>query len=349
MNIKGREIGSSHRPFLIAEVSGNHNGSIDQALQIVDAAAAAGVDALKLQTYTADTMTIDCTEDGFVVTDKSSPWFGTSLYELYQQAETPWDWHRKIFRRAEELGLIAFSTPFDLSAVDFLEELGAPCYKIASFENTDLELIKRVARTGRPMIISTGLMSFVELDETVEVARQAGCEELALLKCTSAYPSQPDDLNLATIPHLKERYKCEVGISDHTLGIGASVAAVALGGSIIEKHLTISRKSGGVDSSFSMEPKEFAQLTTEAFNAWLSIGKIQDGPTDREVASLGFRRTLYVVEDIQLGERITLNNIRAIRPGRGLAPKYLSEVLGKRVQRSLTRGTPLALEDISME
>lgn len=349
MKIQGREIGSGHHPFLIAEMSGNHNGSIEQAIRIVDAAVSAGADAIKIQTYTADTMTIDWSGEGFVITDKSSPWFGSSLYQLYKEAETPWNWHQEIFDHAAKRGLLAFSTPFDTTAVDFLEELNVPCYKIASFENTDLDLVRRVAITGKPVIISTGMMSFAELDETVEVARQAGCQDLALLKCTSVYPANHEDLNLATIPYMKDRYGCEVGFSDHTLGISASLASVALGGSIIEKHITISRSSGGVDGSFSMEPHEFAQLKNEIFNIWRAIGEVQDGPTNREVASLGFRRTLYVVEDLQTGDKITTRNVRAIRPGHGLAPKHLQEVLGRRVRRSMQRGTPLTFDDLLLD
>ena len=342
MRIQGREIGVEGAPFVIAEMSGNHNQSLERALEIVDAAAKAGAHALKIQTYTAETMTLDIREREFFISDPKSLWKGSSLYELYEKAYTPWEWHKPIFDRAQQHGMIAFSTPFDNTAVDFLEHLNVPCYKIASFENTDLPLIRRVGATRKPIIISTGMTTFAELDETVEAVHSAGCKELVLLKCTSTYPSTPDDSNILTIPEMRKRYGCEIGISDHTMGIGVSVAAVALGATVIEKHFTLDRADGGVDSTFSMEPAELAQLVTETQRAWQSLGVIQDGPTEKEKLSLVFRRSLYVVEDIKAGETLTNRNVRAIRPGNGLAPKFYDQVLGKKAKKDITRGTPLA-------
>ena len=327
---------------MIAEMSGNHNQSLERALEIVDAAARSGARALKIQTYTAETMTIDIREREFFISDEKSLWKGESLFDLYKKAYTPWEWHKPIFDRAQQYGMIAFSTPFDRTAVDFLENLNVPCYKIASFENTDLPLIRYVAATGKPMIISTGMATFAELDETVDAARSAGCNDLVLLKCTSTYPSTPDDSNILTIPEMRSRYGCEIGISDHTMGIGVSVAAVALGATVIEKHFTLQRSDGGVDSAFSMEPAELAQLVTETQRAWQSLGVIQDGPTEKEKLSLVFRRSLYVVEDIKAGETLTSSNVRAIRPGNGLSPKFYDQVLGKKAKKDITRGTPLA-------
>ena len=322
MKFGGREVGAGSAPLVIAEMSGNHNQSLERALEIVDAAAKAGAHAIKIQTYTAETMTLDIREREFFISDPKSLWKGSSLYELYEKAYTPWEWHKPIFDRAHQHGMIAFSTPFDDTAVDYLEQLNVPCYKIASFENTDLPLIRRVAATGKPMIISTGMTTFVELDETVEAARAAGCKDLVLLKCTSTYPSTPDDSNVLTIPEMRKRYGCEIGISDHTMGIGVSVAAVALGATVIEKHFTLDRADGGVDSTFSMEPAEMAQLVIETERAWQSLGIIQDGPTEKEKLSLVFRRSLYVVEDMKAGETLTERHVRAIRPGYGLAPKF---------------------------
>ena len=344
IRIAHRSVGRAHAPFVIAEMSGNHNQSLERALEIVEAAAKSGAHALKLQTYTPDTMTLDLDEREFHIGDPQSLWAGTSLYKLYGEAHTPWDWHKPIFERARALGIIPFSTPFDASAIDFLESLDVPCYKIASFENTDLPLVRRVAATGKPLIISTGMASAAELDETVRAAREAGCRDLVLLKCTSTYPATPDNTNLRTIPHLRELFGCEVGLSDHTMGIGASVASVALGASVIEKHFTLRRADGGVDSTFSMEPAEMASLVVETERAWQALGGVNYGPTEAEKKSLQFRRSLYIVRDLKAGEALTRENVRAIRPGLGLPPKYLDEVLGKRVRRDVKRGTALDWE-----
>ena len=337
-----RRVAAGSAPLVIAEMSGNHNKSLERALEIVDAAAQSGAHALKIQTYTAETMTLDIREREFFISDEKSLWKGESLFDLYKKAYTPWEWHEAIFDRAKEHKMLAFSTPFDRTAVDFLENLNVPCYKIASFENTDLPLIRYVASTGKPMIISTGMATFAELDESVEAARAAGCKDLILLKCTSTYPSTPDDSNILTIPEMRSRYGCEIGISDHTMGIGVSVAAVALGATVIEKHFTLQRSDGGVDSAFSMEPKEMAQLVIETERAWQAMGKVQHGPTEKEKASLVFRRSLYVVADVRAGEKFTPINLRAIRPGNGIAPKFYDEVIGKTAKRDIARGTPLA-------
>ena len=337
-----RRLGSETPPFVIAEMSGNHNQSLDRALAIVDAAAGAGVHALKLQTYTPDTMTLDVDRSEFRIDDRESLWAGRSLYELYGQAYTPWEWHAPIFARARERGLVAFSTPFDDSAVDLLESLGAPCYKIASFENTDLPLIRRVAATGKPLIVSTGMATVAELDELVRTARAAGCRDLVLLKCTSTYPAEPHNTNLQTIPHLRQMFGCEVGLSDHTMGVGVAVAGVALGATVIEKHFTLSRAEGGVDSAFSMEPAEMAQLVVETARAWQALGTVSYGATEVEKKSLQFRRSLYVVKDLKQGDVLSGENVRAIRPGLGLAPKHLTSVIGRPVRRDIARGTPLS-------
>jgi N-acetylneuraminate synthase len=326
---------------VIAEMSGNHNQSLERAMEIVEAAAQSGAHALKLQTYTADTMTLDLDEGSFHISDPESPWSGTSLYELYQQAHTPWDWHGPIMARARELGMVAFSTPFDDSAVDFLEQLDVPCYKIASFENTHLPLIRRVAATGKPMIVSTGMATIAELDETVRAARDAGCRDLVLLKCTSTYPASPENTNIVTIPHLRELFGCEVGLSDHTMGIGVSVASVVLGATVIEKHFTLNRADGGVDSTFSMEPAELAQLVIETKRAWQALGRVTYGPTEAEHSSIRFRRSLYVVEDLVAGQELSEQNLRAVRPGEGLPPKYLESLIGRKVNRSVSKGTPV--------
>ena len=340
--LSGRHVGLQHAPFIIAEMSGNHNQSLDRALAIVDAAAKAGAHALKIQTYTADTMTLDLAEGEFFVSDKSNPWAGKTLHELYQEAHTPWEWHAQIFERARALGMVPFSTPFDESAVDYLETLDVPCYKIASFEMTDLPLIRKVAATGKPMIISTGMANAGEIDETVRAAHEAGCRDLVLLKCTSTYPASPLNTNLRTIPNLREWSGCEVGLSDHTMGIGTAVAAVALGATVIEKHFTLSRANGGVDSTFSLEPAELQALVTETERAWQALGRVSYGATEAEKPSLAYRRSLYFVCDIAAGEQLTRDNVRAIRPGRGLPPKYLDQMLGRRVGRDVKKGTPVS-------
>ena len=340
--IDKRAIGADDPPFIIAEMSGNHNQSLERALAIVEAAAKTGAHALKIQTYTPDTMTLDLDEREFHISDPKSLWAGTSLYKLYGQAYTPWEWHKPIFERANKLGMIAFSTPFDDTAVDFLESLHVPCYKIASFENTDIPLIRRVSATGRPVIISTGMATEAELDDTVSAARAAGCRDLILLKCTSTYPATAENTNILTIPHLRERFGCEVGISDHTMGVGVSVASVALGATVIEKHFTLSRADGGVDSAFSMEPVEMAMLVRETRSAWQSIGTVRYGPTEAELKSILFRRSLYFVKDLNMGDVLTRENVRAIRPGLGLPPKHLDQLLGMKVKDYVKRGTALA-------
>ncbi len=342
MKILNRPIDRTQRPYVIAEMSGNHNRSLERALEIVDAAAASGADALKLQTYTADTMTLDSDMPGFVVDDASSLWAGRRLFDLYEEAHTPWDWHRPIMERAARHGMHCFSTPFDASSVEFLETLGVPAYKIASFENTDLPLIRKVAATGKPMVISTGMASSAEIEEAVAAARDAGCRELVLLKCTSTYPAAADNTNVSTIPHMRSLFGCEVGLSDHTLGCGVAVAAVALGASVIEKHFTLRRTDGGVDSAFSMEPAELRQLREETERAWQALGSVSYGPTQAERKSLQFRRSLYIVEDIAAGATLTARHVRALRPGLGLPPKALDTVLGLKVTRNLPRGTPLS-------
>lgn len=336
-----RKIGRAHPPFVIAEMSGNHNQSLDRAVAIVEAAARSGAHALKIQTYTADTMTLDLSDGEFLIDDPNSLWKGSSLHKLYQEAYTPWEWHLPIFERARELGMIPFSTPFDASAVDFLEGLGVPLYKIASFENTDLPLIRRVAATGKPVIISTGMATVAELDEAVSAAREAGCKDLILLKCTSTYPATPVNTNILTIPHLRDLFGIEVGLSDHTMGVGVAVAAVALGATVIEKHFTLSRADGGVDSAFSLEPDELANLVIESERAWQSLGKVSYGPTEKEKPSLKFRRSLYIAQDLNAGDILTPENLRAVRPGLGLPTKHYDALLGRTVASDVKRGTPV--------
>lgn len=340
--IGGVPIGETHPPFIIAEMSGNHNHSLQTALAIVDAAADAGVQAVKIQTYTADTMTLDIRGEGFSITDEHSLWKGKTLYELYQEAATPWEWHQPIFDRCRARGIIGFSTPFDESAVDFLETLNVPLYKIASFENTDLPLIRRVAATGKPLVISTGMAELSELDETVRTARAAGAKEIILLKCTSSYPAPPDNSHLRTIPHMRDLFAVQVGLSDHTLGLGVAIAAVAMGATVIEKHLTLNRAEGGVDAAFSLEPPEMRQLAAESVRAHQALGKIHYGSAAAEKKSLQFRRSLYVVRDMAAGEILTPDNLRAIRPGYGLPPKFYDILLGKKVRREVKRGTPVS-------
>ena len=342
MKILDREIGLGHRPYLIAEMSGNHNQSLERALEIVDVAAAHGADAVKLQTYTAATMTLNVRMPGFVIDDPKSLWAGRQLYELYEEAHTPWDWHQPIIDRAASRGIHCFSTPFDCSSVDFLESLNVPAYKIASFENTDLPLIRRVAATGKPIIISTGMATAGEIDEAVRAAREAGCRDLVLLKCTSTYPATAENTNISTIPHMRTLFGCEVGLSDHTMGCGVSVAAAALGATVIEKHFTLRRADGGVDSSFSMEPLELQQLREETIRAWQAVGQVRYGPTSAEMKSLAFRRSLYVAQYMQAGELFTRANLRSVRPGFGLPPKYLDSLLGRRAGRDVEPGTPMS-------
>jgi len=342
VNIANRTISESNPPFIIAEMSGNHNQSLDRALQIVEEAARAGAHALKIQTYTADTMTLDIDEGEFYVDDLGSLWKNTSLYKLYQQAYTPWEWHKPIFDRCKALGIIGFSTPFDDTAVDFLESLDVPCYKIASFENTDIPLIRKAAATGKPLFISTGMATIEELDETVNAARKAGCLDLILLKCTSTYPSSPETTNLLTLADMRNRFGCQVGLSDHTMGTGVAIASIALGAIAVEKHFTLSRADGGVDSAFSMEPEEMSALVTESGCAWQALGGINYGPTEKEKESLKYRRSLYVVQHMKAGDVFTKDNLRAIRPGLGLSPKYYDSVLGRKTNKETRRGTPVS-------
>jgi len=340
IKFQSRMIGPNHPPFIIAEMSGNHNHSLERALEIVEAAAKAGAHALKIQTYTADTMTLNLAKKDFMIDDKDSLWSGNNLYQLYQQAYTPWEWHQPIFDRCLELGLIPFSTPFDESAVDFLEDLNIPLYKIASFENNHIPLIKKVASTGKPMIISTGMATLAELDETVRTARNAGCKDIILLKCTSTYPATPENTNISTIPHMRELFNCQVGLSDHTMGIGVSIASVTLGATVIEKHFTLSRADGGVDSAFSMEPDEMHSLVVETERAWQAIGNVTYGATGQEKNSMQFRRSIYITKDLKAGDIFTKDNLRVIRPGYGLAPKYYEQLLGKKAAIDIKAGTP---------
>lgn len=333
ISLAGRLIGLDQPPLVIAEMSGNHNQSLERALAIVDAAAAAGAHALKLQTYTADTMTLDVRGGSFEVTDPDSLWAGQNLHDLYKLAYTPWEWHLPIMQRATEQGMICFSSPFDESAVDYLEELGAPAYKIASFENNHLPLIAKAASTGKPLIMSTGMATLGELDQAVSTAREAGCTELILLKCTSTYPATPANTNIRTIPHLRELFGCEVGLSDHTMGVGVSVAAVALGATVIEKHFTLSRAEGGVDSAFSLEPAELAALAQESERAWQALGHVRYGPTEAERKSMVFRRSVYAASDIKPGDYFDIENIRIVRPGDGAPPSIYNSLIGQKARR----------------
>jgi pseudaminic acid synthase len=344
IEIGGRKIGQGQSPFIIAEMSGNHNQSLERALAIVDAAADAGGHALKLQTYTADTLTLDIQEGDFCISDEESIWKGESLHSLYQQAYTPWEWHKPIFDHCRQRGIICFSTPFDNSAVDFLEGLDVPAYKIASFENVHLPLIQKVAATGKPLIISTGMATLAELDEAIRTARAAGCRDLILLKCTSSYPSTPERSNIRTIPHMRELFDVEVGLSDHTMGIGAAVAAVALGATVIEKHFTLCRADGGVDSVFSLEPAELKALVVETERAWQALGIVNYASLEEEKGSLKFRRSLYIAQDMRAGDEFTPENLRIVRPGFGLPPKYYELLLGRRITRDAQKGTAVNWE-----
>jgi N-acetylneuraminate synthase len=340
MKIGHVEIGPDIRPYVIAEMSGNHNQSLDRALAIVDAAARAGAHAVKLQTYTADTMTLDLVEGEFTIADPNSLWSGQSMHALYQKAHTPWDWHAPIMERAKALGMACFSSPFDESSIDFLETLDVPCYKIASFECIDLPLIRRAAGTGKPLIISTGMATVAEIAEAVDTARSGGCKDLVLLKCTSNYPASPENTNVRTIAHMRQLFGCEVGLSDHTMGIGTAIAAVAFGATVVEKHFTLSRAEGGVDSAFSLEPDELASLVIETERAWQALGEVRYGPTAAEEKARTRRRSLYIAEDLEAGDVLTASNLRRIRPGHGLAPKFFDVLLGRRVTRAVKKGTP---------
>lgn len=341
MQINNIQIGKNQKPYIIAEMSGNHNQSLDRALKIVEEAAHSGADAIKLQTYTADTLTIDKSDGDFYLNDPNSLWHGMSMFELYKKAYTPWEWHYEIFEKSKELGITCFSSPFDSTAVDFLESLNCPCYKIASTENTDTNLLKKVAKTGKPVIVSIGMATVEDIGLISDTLQNNGCSKFALLKCTAAYPADPKESNLATIAHLKKLFNCEVGLSDHTLGISVPIAAVALGATIIEKHLTLSRIDGGVDSAFSLEPKEFKALVEETNSASLSIGSISYGSSNSENATLS-RRSLYIVENMKAGDILTEKNLRSIRPGYGLQAKYYEIVLGMRINKNVSRGTRLS-------
>lgn len=339
------EIGSQYKPFIIAEMSGNHNKSLDRAKTIIKAAADCGAQAVKLQTYTADTLTIDHRGGLFDITDKNSLWYGRNLYELYQEAHTPWEWHKPLFDYAQSLGLICFSTPFDETAVDFLETLNVPCYKIASFENNDHPLLIKVAQTGKPVIMSTGVADISDIQESVQVLKENGCKDIVLLKCTSTYPATPENTNLVTIPEMQKLFPdCIIGLSDHTMGVGASIASVALGARVIEKHFTLNRADGGVDSTFSMEPAEMHSVVVESERAFLALGTVQLNVQKVESNSKAFKRSIYVVKDVKAGEIFTKENVRSIRPGDGLAPKYLQDIIGRKASFDLKRGTPFRLE-----
>ncbi len=337
-------IGDTQPPFIIAEMSGNHNQSLDRALRLVDAAVEAGAHALKLQTSSPDGLTLDVDAPDFIISDPGSLWYGKNLYKLYQEAVTPWEWHAKIFDYCRERGIVAFSSPFELKAVEFLEKLDAPCYKIASFELVDLQLIRRVAQTGKPMIMSTGMASLSDIELAVTTARGVGNNQIVLLKCTSSYPASPVDSNLNTIPHLRAAFGTEVGLSDHTMGVGVPCAAIALGATVVEKHFTLSREEGGVDAAFSLEPHELRQLVVETERAWHAKGAVCYGGSAKEQASLKYRRSIYVSEDIEEGDVLSHDNIRVVRPGCGLQPKYLDHIIGRRVIKNLKKGTAMSWE-----
>ena len=338
ISIAGRAIGSAEPPYIVAELSANHRGDIEQAYQLIAAAKRAGADAIKIQTYTADTITIDHDGPGFRI--EGGLWHGRTLYELYQEAYTPWEWHADLFARARALGITIFSSPFDPTAVDFLEQLDAPAYKVASFEIVDLPLIERMAATGKPLIISTGMADAEEIGEAVEAARGAGCREIALLHCTSGYPTPPEDSNLSALAALGS-FGVVTGLSDHTLGIVVPIGAVALGAAIIEKHVTLRRADGGLDSAFSLEPEELADMAEACTTAWKALGRPDYVRAPSEASNLVLRRSLYVVKGIKAGEFFTPENVRSIRPAHGLAPKHLPEILGRRAAVDLPKGTPL--------
>lgn len=345
VEINGRSIGAGHAPYIIAELSGNHNGDLKRALRLIENAAAAGADAVKLQTYTADTLTIDHSSEDFTISD--GLWSGKTLYQLYQEASTPWEWHEALFEKSRELNLTIFSSPFDATAVDFLEELNCPAYKIASFEIVDLQLIEKVASTGKPLIISTGMADIAEIDDALAAARGAGATEILLLHCVSGYPTPPEDVNLLTIADMAKRFDVPVGLSDHTLSAAISVAAVALGAVAIEKHFTLKRSDGGPDAAFSLEGDELGDLVTACNRAWKGLGAPSYERAPSEQANTAFRRSLYVVADIAAGEVISEHNIRSIRPGYGLAPKHWRAVIGRKARFALKRGTPLSWDAVT--
>jgi pseudaminic acid synthase len=345
LSTRRRTIDSDHPTYVVAEMSANHNQSYDQAVRVIEAAHAAGADAVKLQTYTADTLTIRCDRPEFVV-GKGSLWEGRTLHDLYQEAHTPWDWHPRLKQVADRLELDLFSTPFDDTSVDFLEKLGVEIYKIASFELVDLPLIRKVAATGKPIVMSTGMASLAEIDEAVRTARAAGATALSLLKCTSAYPAAPEDMNLRTIPHLGDAFGVVPGLSDHTMGIAVPAAAVALGARIVEKHFTLSRSEPGPDSAFSLEPQEFKAMVESIRTVEKALGTVSYESDEIETKSKLFRRSLFIVEDVRAGERLSARNVRCIRPGHGLAPRFLDQVLGRTAIRDLPRGTPVSWNDL---
>ena len=344
MKIKNIKIDINQPPIIIAEMSANHNRSLKKALRLVDEVKKSGVKFLKLQTYTPDTITINSKRKDFLINNKNSIWYGKNLYQLYRTAYTPWEWHYPIFQKAKELGIICFSTPFDPSAVDFLESLKVPAYKISSFEITDFPLIKKVAKTNKPIILSTGMASIKEINEAIRLIKQYGKSKFALLKCTSSYPADPKNINLKTIIDMRKKFKCEVGISDHTLGIGVAVASIPFQSTIIEKHFTLSRSDGGVDSKFSIEPDEMKILIKEVNSAWKAIGKIKYGYTESEKKSLNHRKSIYITKNMKKGERITENNIKVVRPAFGLHSKYFNKVIGLKLIKNVKSGTALKWE-----
>lgn len=346
IKIADRCVSANHPPLVIAEMSGNHNQSLERALRIVDAAVAAGAHAIKLQTASPDGLTLDVDSPDFRITEKDSLWYGKNLYQLYKEAVTPWEWHEPIFEHCKEKGIIAFSSPFELKAVDFLESLNVPCYKIASFELIDTQLVRRVAQTGKPMIMSTGMATLSEIETAIKTARAEGNDQIILLKCTSTYPARPVNTNLLTIPHLKAAFGTQVGLSDHTMGVGVPCAAVALGATVIEKHFTLARADGGVDSAFSLEPHELKLLVEETERAWQAVGEVRYGGSDDEKASIKYRRSIYISNDIKAGQQLNDENIRIVRPGFGLAPKYYDMLIGRRVNKDLSKGTAMSWEHI---
>lgn len=344
ISIDGRSIGTAYPPYVICEISANHNGSLDRLLELIDAAAATGCDAIKIQTYTPDTMTLDSDRPEFVIT--GGLWDGRKLYDLYREAQTPYEWHAAIFERARAHGVTLFSTPFDRTAVDLLAGLDAPAYKIASFELTDLDLIEAVAAQGKPMIMSTGIANLAEIDEAVRTARGAGCDEILLLHCVSSYPAADADTNLLTIPAMRSAFGLPVGLSDHTHGHAVAVAAVALGACVIEKHFTLARSDGGPDSAFSLEPDEFASLCRSSRQAWDAMGQVCFDLVGQERSNIMFRRSIFAVQDIAAGEALTRENVRVVRPGHGIAPKFLDLVLGRAARRAVPRGAPVSWDDV---